>query len=49
MIDYNDNNSVKSLDYNGTGSLYQNVDRVDLQDMHKYLRAVKKLQSSSSG
>jgi hypothetical protein len=36
---------VMSLDYNGTGSLYQSTE--DLQNLHNYLRAVKKLHSSS--
>jgi hypothetical protein len=36
---------VMSLDYNGTGSLYQSTE--DLQNMQNYLRAVKKLHSSS--
>mmetsp|Transcript_20593 Transcript_20593/g.29538 ORF Transcript_20593/g.29538 Transcript_20593/m.29538 type:complete len:554 (+) Transcript_20593:84-1745(+) len=39
---------VKSLDFKGTGPLYQDVGRVDLEDMHKYLRTVKRMESSRS-
>mmetsp|Transcript_9088 Transcript_9088/g.17044 ORF Transcript_9088/g.17044 Transcript_9088/m.17044 type:complete len:548 (+) Transcript_9088:154-1797(+) len=34
---------VKSLDCEGIGALYKDVYRVDLQDMHDQLRAVKKV------
>jgi hypothetical protein len=40
---------VKSLDYDGVGPLYHDVDRVDLEAMHDHLCLVKKMQARSVG
>lgn len=39
---------VKSLDCEGVGALYKDVYRVDLQDMHDQLRAVKRVLQSAT-